>query len=191
MENTCLACWESAIREDSNDEPFAKQAMLWCGESPHSSPCGCSSGRSRTIFSRKCDYGLRALIYLAEQREKSLVTLTDIADTLHIPRAFLSKILQQLTRSEIVRSVKGPSGGFTLRVDPKELTLERVVTEIEGPIKVFDCFADGDCCFQGSCQILGVFDSIAADIRRSLSRVTLAQLLPKRPESLTKELPAS
>lgn len=126
------------------------------------------------IFSRKSDYGLRALIYLAEHRSEGPVTLTHIAEKLAIPKAFLSKILQQLVRNRIVRSLKGPSGGFVLARDPKELTVCEIITQIDGPMRVFECFSDGeDCSHFGNCKILAVFDAVGAKIEGVLERVTL------------------
>ncbi|MCC6573568.1 MAG: Rrf2 family transcriptional regulator [Planctomycetes bacterium] len=127
------------------------------------------------IFSRKSDYGLRALIYLAEHRTKGPVTLAEIAERLMIPKAFLSKILQQLAKKGVVRSLKGPSGGFTLAVEPKEVTLKEVIAEIDGPLRVFECFAtENDCSLYSDCQILDVFGKVEDEIARVLAGYTLA-----------------
>jgi len=139
------------------------------------------------IFSRKSDYGLRALIYLAEHRREGPVTLSHIAERLAIPKAFLSKILQQLVRNKVVRSLKGPSGGFVLARDPKELTVREIVTEIDGPMRVFECFSDaGDCSHFGNCKILAVFDAVGCEIEKVLEKVTLQDFISsdKTPENL-------
>lgn len=128
------------------------------------------------IFSRKSDYGLRALIYLAERRNKGPVTLSEIATRLKIPKAFLSKILQQLAKKGVVRSLKGPSGGFVLAVEPKHVSMKEIITEIDGPLRVFECFASGtDCSFSGDCLILDVFNKVEDEIARVLSGYTLAE----------------
>ena len=127
------------------------------------------------IFSRKSDYGLRALIYLAERRNKAPVTLAEIAERLMIPKAFLSKILQQLAKKGVVRSLKGPSGGFALAVDPKEVTMKEIVTEIDGPLRVFECFAsESDCSLYSDCLVLDVFNKVEDEVARVLSGYTLA-----------------
>jgi Rrf2 family protein len=130
------------------------------------------------MFSRKVDYGLRALMYLAAKQGQGSVTLQQVAEDLRIPRAFLSKILQQLTHSGIVRSHKGPTGGFALARDPAELTVLEVVTGIDGPLRVFECFSDGtDCTLTGNCRILSVFDLVGANVERQLARIRLSDLL--------------
>lgn len=122
-------------------------------------------------------------MYLAEQPPLTQSTLLQISDSLHIPRAFLSKILQQLARAGIVRSTKGPSGGFTLRIQPEDLTLERIVIELEGPIRVFECFNDGSCNMAQDCQILATFDRVSLGIQQTLASVTLADILPPSRDS--------
>jgi Rrf2 family protein len=127
------------------------------------------------IFSRKSDYGLRALMYLSERQGKGPVTLNDIAERLMIPKAFLSKILQQLARKGVVRSLKGPSGGFVLAVDPAEVTLQEILHEIDGPTRVFDCFAtESDCSLYGDCLMRDVFAEVEVQIGKVLAGYTLA-----------------
>lgn len=127
------------------------------------------------IFSRKSDYGLRALMYLADRRARGPVTLSEIAEKLMIPKAFLSKILQQLARKGVVRSLKGPSGGFVLAVEPEEVTLQEILTEIDGPTRVFECFAtESDCTLYGDCLMREVFGEVEDQIGKVLERYTLA-----------------
>jgi Rrf2 family protein len=127
------------------------------------------------IFSRKSDYGLRALMYLAERRAKGPVTLSEIAEKLMIPKAFLSKILQQLAKKGVVRSLKGPSGGFVLAVEPAEVTLQEILAEIDGPTRVFECFAtEVDCTLYSDCLMREVFADVEDQIGKVLARYTLA-----------------
>jgi Rrf2 family protein len=138
------------------------------------------------IFSRKSDYGLRALIYLAERRQGGPVTLNEIAERLMIPKAFLSKILQQLAKKGVVRSLKGPSGGFVLAVEPKEISMKDIVVEIDGPLRVFECFAtEADCALYGDCLMRDVFNQVEDEVARVLSKYSLADF--KFPPGITSE----
>lgn len=122
-------------------------------------------------------------MYLTERRGRGPVTLHEIADKLMIPRAFLSKILQQLAKKGVVRSLKGPSGGFVLAVDPAEVTLQEVLTEIDGPTRVFECFAtEADCSIYGDCMIRDVFAEVDDQIGKVLARYTLADF--KHPKAV-------
>jgi Rrf2 family protein len=84
------------------------------------------------IFSKKCEYGLQAVLYLAAQKDREIIPAEEIANKLSIPKEFVSKILQSLTESGIVNSRKGKSGGFAIAKDPKKIKLIDVVEAIDG-----------------------------------------------------------
>ena len=92
------------------------------------------------MFSKACQYAIRAVIYLAaettiEQRKG----VKDIAEALDVPGPFLAKLLQQLTRNHLVSSTKGPHGGFYLSEKDRSRTLREVVACIDGPQVLSSC----------------------------------------------------
>jgi Rrf2 family iron-sulfur cluster assembly transcriptional regulator len=89
------------------------------------------------IFSKKCEYGLQAVLYLAAHQNNGVISADDIAGKLNIPKEFVSKILQSLTNSGIVVSKKGKSGGFSLARDSKKIKLIDIVAAIDG-LEMFD-----------------------------------------------------
>ncbi len=84
------------------------------------------------IFSKKCEYGLQAVLFLAAQQRGEVITSDEISKKLNIPKEFISKILQKLTESGIVDSKKGKSGGFFLSKDPTKIRLIDIVAAIDG-----------------------------------------------------------
>jgi Rrf2 family transcriptional regulator, iron-sulfur cluster assembly transcription factor len=84
------------------------------------------------ILSRSSEYAIRAFLYLAKQEPGRLVMARQIADDAGLPGHFLAKLLQQLARKGLVRSNKGPSGGFALAGDPKEINILSIVEAVEG-----------------------------------------------------------
>ena len=84
------------------------------------------------IFSKKCEYGLQAVLYLATREPNEVVSSDDIAQKLSIPKEFVSKILQSLTESGIVDSKKGKSGGFFLAKKTSRIHLIDIVAAIDG-----------------------------------------------------------
>lgn len=86
------------------------------------------------IFSKACEHGIRATLYIAQQSlKKQRVSLKEIAKEINGPEAFTAKILQQLARNNIVVSTKGPSGGFQMdRKAMDEIKLVQVVEAIDG-----------------------------------------------------------
>jgi len=73
------------------------------------------------IYSRSAEYAIRAFVHLAQVPEGKYAMVKNIAEQEEIPAHFLAKILQQLARKGLLRSSKGPTGGFALRVDPSEI----------------------------------------------------------------------
>ena len=84
------------------------------------------------IFSKKCEYGLQAVLYLAAKMTNEVIPSDEIARKLNIPKEFVSKILQSLTESGIVYSKKGKSGGFALAKEPNKIRLIDIVAAIDG-----------------------------------------------------------
>jgi Rrf2 family iron-sulfur cluster assembly transcriptional regulator len=86
------------------------------------------------MFSKACEYGIRASIFIAEQSllDKK-VSLKDIAKAIDSPEAYTSKILQQLSRNFVINSDKGPTGGFSMnKQELDNVKLSTVVTAIDG-----------------------------------------------------------
>jgi len=84
------------------------------------------------IFSKKCEYALQAVLFLAAQRTGNTFSAREIAGKLVIPKEFISKILQSLTESGIVASKKGKRGGFYLAKRPAKIFLIDIVAAIDG-----------------------------------------------------------
>ncbi len=85
------------------------------------------------MFSKTCEYGIRAALYIASKSKKDERTnLKEVAREIDSPPAFTAKILQNLVRHGVVESLKGPSGGFVIRKSPKPVRLIEVVTAIDG-----------------------------------------------------------
>jgi Rrf2 family iron-sulfur cluster assembly transcriptional regulator len=84
------------------------------------------------IFSKRCEYGLQAVLYLAADSNGKVISADDISRKLNIPKEFVSKILQNLTDSGIITSKKGKNGGFALARDPQKIRMLDIVAAIDG-----------------------------------------------------------
>lgn len=84
------------------------------------------------IFSKKCEYALQAILYLASIEKGENVSARDISESLRIPKEFISKILQSLVHVKIVGSKKGKDGGFYLAKSPSKIRLIDIVEAIDG-----------------------------------------------------------
>lgn len=83
------------------------------------------------IYSQATTYSLEALAYLAGIPEGSSAKTREMATALNIPEHFLGKIMSQLAKKKLVSSSKGPTGGFTLEVDPEKVNLYRLLAVLD------------------------------------------------------------
>ncbi len=84
------------------------------------------------IYSRSAEYAIRSFVYLARIPDGKFAMARQIAEEEKIPAHFLAKILQELTRKGLLRSSKGPSGGFSLRVPASQIKLLDLVEALDG-----------------------------------------------------------
>ena len=84
------------------------------------------------IYSRSAEYAIRSFVYLARVPDGKFAMARNIAEKEKIPAHFLAKILQELTRKGLLRSSKGPSGGFALRVPASQIRLLDLVEALDG-----------------------------------------------------------
>lgn len=90
-------------------------------------------------LTKKADYGLMALKYLAEHPESPSVSAKDIADTYGIPSQLLAKVLQRLAKVGLLRSHAGMNGGYALGKDARTITAFEVIRAIDGPLFITSC----------------------------------------------------
>ncbi|KAB1159530.1 MULTISPECIES: RrF2 family transcriptional regulator [Tenacibaculum] len=93
------------------------------------------------MLSNACKYAIRSVLYLAiHNEENSRVGVKKIAEELSVPQPFLAKLLQQLTKSKLVSSSKGPTGGFYLNELNFKNTVWDIIKSIDGTDKFDQCF---------------------------------------------------
>ena len=130
------------------------------------------------IYSDTVRYTLMALAYLALNRDR-LVKAEEIARTQNIPRPFLSKILHELSKRDILTSVKGPKGGFTLKVDPEKLSIWDVIVLLGEENKFQTCILMPDKCEvyeTNPCVIHHKWEKIKRKVIDFLKSTTIAEL---------------
>ena len=99
-------------------------------------------------ISRKIDYGLRAMIYLASIPQDAVVPFREIARQMDVPEDFLAKILKTLVDQGLVRSTRGPHGGYALDV----------IEAVEGPVALNVCLDGEDACGHSpACTMVSVW----------------------------------
>jgi Rrf2 family transcriptional regulator, iron-sulfur cluster assembly transcription factor len=130
------------------------------------------------IFSRQCEYALQAIMYISMKENDAYTDIKEISKELSIPPHFLAKIMQNLSRNEILRSYKGPTGGFALAMDPKEITLYQLVVAIDGDGFLNDCVLGLPVCGgENPCPVHEQWGKMREEIHEMLAGKTIAQLV--------------
>lgn len=130
-------------------------------------------------LTKKADYGLIALKYLAEHPEKGAVSAKDVADAYGIPAQLLAKILQALTRKGLLRSQAGMNGGYALAREARAISAFEVILAIDGPLFITSCNKGSKSCeLHTNCTIkepLARVNETIAGVLKSISIQDLAE----------------
>jgi Rrf2 family protein len=130
-------------------------------------------------LTKKADYGLMALKYLAEHPETVALSAKDIADAYGIPSQLLAKILQQLTKSGLLKSHAGMNGGYALSKAASSISAYEVILAIDGPFFITSCTKGAKGCdLTPSCTIkepLARVNETIAGVLKSISIQDLAE----------------
>jgi len=130
------------------------------------------------LYSKSAEYAIQAMIYLAENEGKGLVMVSSIAEAYDIPKHFLAKLVQSLTRNHLIKSYRGRNGGIKLARSAKEITLLQVVNVIEGPPPEQEmCVIGLDICSDSvACPLHNQWEHIKNLVKDTLHDETLADL---------------
>ena len=127
------------------------------------------------MFSQTAEYALRAAVYLASQGDEPR-TVQQIADVTLVPAGYLSKVMQALSRADLVHSQRGLHGGFTLAVSAKDLTVYDIVQAVD-PIRRIKRCPLGLKGHINLCPLHRRMDNAIALVEAALKESTIAELL--------------
>ena len=140
----------------------------------------------------KADYAVRAAIELVDADESAPRKADLVSQAQSIPPSFLENILNQLKSAGVVRSQRGPEGGWWLQRTPEDLTVADVIRAVEGPLATVRGERPEHLAYDGSAGPLqDVWIALRANIRAVLEHVTLAEIasgkLPRQVVALARE----
>jgi len=136
-------------------------------------------------LSTKSTYGLRAMVNIAMAKDKSAVSIKEISKAEGISGVYLEQLLSKLRRRNILKSVRGPTGGYILSREPSDITVADIVKILEGSITPVDCASGREgwntvCRHKKTCVAKTVWAKLAKAIEDCLESVTLEDLCSKR-----------
>jgi Rrf2 family protein len=135
------------------------------------------------VFSQTVEYALRAVVHLAAQAPEARTTDQIAAATL-VPRAYLSKVLQSLTRAGVVQSQRGLGGGISLARPPEKLTILEVVNAVEPLQRIRTCPLGLAAHGVHLCPLHSRLDAALATVEQALGNSTLAEVLSEPARSV-------
>ena len=144
-------------------------------------------------ISKKTDYATRAVLALALAPDAGALKMHEIAARTHVPESLLEQIMAQLRGAGIVRSERGPHGGYRLNHPPEEITLERVVRLFQGPLAPIACATRSEpepCPMEIGCTLLDAWREVRDATIAILERKTFADLARRAGGPWLRHLPA-
>lgn len=131
-------------------------------------------------ITRKTDYATRAVLALALRHDRGgLLNVQELSDLVDVPPSFLQQIMAQLRGAGIVRSERGPTGGYRLNHPPDTITLERIVRLFQGPLAPIACATRTNpepCSMEEQCSLREVWTDVRNETIAVLERTDFATL---------------
>lgn len=141
------------------------------------------------MLTNKGKYGLKAMMFLAHRADGAPAAGQEIADANHIPKQFLNGILLELRQAGLVRSKKGPGGGYALTRCPFAIRVGEIVRALEVPMARLPCTATGgpvpctDCDDPAACGVRSTMSQVQAAISGVIDTLTLGDLVRARSDN--------
>lgn len=129
------------------------------------------------MLSNACKYAIRSVLYLAiNSNNSNKISVKTIADELETPHPFLAKLLQQLTKSQLVSSAKGPKGGFYLDTKNSKNSVWDIIKSIDNTHKFDNCFLGlAKCDDKNPCPVHFIVAPFKQSILKNFKDKTIAE----------------
>lgn len=137
------------------------------------------------MLSKKTKYGIKALIYLSKQKDKTPVPIEVISTSENISRKFLESILLTLRKNGFLGSKKGKGGGYYLIKEPKSIKMSAIIRTLDGPIAMVSCASLNfyekceDCPDENACAVHNLMVEIRDSTLKIFNNKSLADLISK------------
>ena len=128
-------------------------------------------------LSAKGQYGVRAMYEITRGYPDRPVTIKEISDRQDVSAPYLEQILNKLRKAGLIRSVKGPGGGYLLSKPPEKISIAAIVSELEGPVAITSCLNPEEGCARvDNCVTRLLWKSLGEQIEAFLETISLEKL---------------
>lgn len=133
------------------------------------------------IYSKTCEYALRALAYLSSKESGVLTMIPDVSRKTGVPAPYIAKIFQSLVRSGILESQRGPTGGFAFNRPPGTISLFEIIETIDDVSSFVNQCVMGldECSSANACPLHVVWSRAKSNVLDTLKCTTLSQMRKK------------
>ena len=129
-------------------------------------------------LSTKGQYGVRAMFEIAKGYPDRPVTIREISERQDVSSAYLEQILNRLRKAGLIRSVRGPGGGYLLSKTPAEISIAAILSELEGPVAITSCLNPEEGCVRvDSCVTHLLWKALGEQVEAFLQTITLRNLV--------------
>lgn len=126
-------------------------------------------------ISEAASIAIHGMVLIARNPEG--INAGKIAEFTGLSRNHIAKVMQRLVKSDMLKSVRGPAGGFSLKRDPRSISLLDIYEQIEGPMEESECPLDYDICNFNPCIIGNIVNEMTSEFKQYLNNQTLDKYL--------------
>ncbi len=130
------------------------------------------------MLSNSSKYAIKAVLFLAlNSSEENKIRVKEIAEPINVPQAYIAKLLQDLSRENIISSLRGPKGGFYLTNENKNNSILNIIVVIDGDKKLKACMLSLDKCNETNpCPLHDMLNNSRDEILKKLKHKTIKDL---------------
>ena len=132
------------------------------------------------LIPMKVDYGVRILVYLASFPNESVIKASDISTQRHIPEKFLFQISNDLINKKLIKSLRGPKGGYSLAKNASDISVADVIESLDKSMAPVACLDNSESCqISGNCAQQNMWSDVEQTLINKLEMISIKDLADK------------
>ncbi len=121
-------------------------------------------------------YGLRAICYIAENQDKGFIPVSEISENLNLSENYLEQLVRMLKKDGLIRSSRGPKGGYKINNDLNNITIGQILRSLEGDMTTSECVSGKVNCDE-KCDAYDLFTKLDFLINQAIDSITLENIV--------------
>lgn len=121
-------------------------------------------------------YGLRAICYIAENQDKGFIPVSEISENLNLSENYLEQLVRMLKKDGLIKSSRGPKGGYKINNDLNNITIGQILRSLEGDMTTSECVSGKVKCDE-KCDAYDLFTKLDYLINQAIDSITLENIV--------------